>query len=566
MRCAHGLIVATLLVVHATTHAASPPPSFAAHAMAVSASDYASEAGAEIMRAGGNAVDAAVAVGFTLAVTYPQAGNIGGGGFMVVRLADGEAFTLDFRERAPAAAHRNMFLDTDGNVVEDMSLFTHAASGVPGSVDGLLRAFDDHGSGHVSRRDVLRPAIRLAKHGFPLSQWLAHDLNTYAHRFTQSPAASEIFTREDGQPWRAGDLLRQPDLAKTLERIAREGRDGFYTGRTARLLAQEMNRGNGTITESDLADYTSTYRDAIRGTFLGREIISMPPPSSGGLLLVHMLSMLEILDVQDYPWGSADYIHLLTEVERRAYADRAVHLGDSDFWDVPSDGLTSVPYAEERAATIDMQTATPSDTIAEGKPTAYESPDTTHYSVVDAQGNCVVVTTTLNLSFGSGIVVEGAGFFLNNEMDDFAAKPGEPNAYGLLGAEANAIEPGKRMLSSMTPTIVAHEGTPVLLVGSPGGSTIITTVLQIILNTTVHNMNIAQAVSAPRIHHQWQPDSILPEFFAISPDTARILESRGHTLREATSAIGQAHCIMIAEDGIYGAADPRGGDSAAAGY
>ena len=566
MSCVRTCAAITFIAISTIATAASPAPFFAENAVAVSSCAIASEVGAEIMRDGGNAIDAAAAIGFALAVTHPQAGNIGGGGFMVVRMADGDTFTLDFRERAPGAANRDMYLHENGDIVEDMSLFTHAASGVPGSVDGLLRVVEDHGSGNISRRQLLKPAIRLAKRGFDIGPELARDLNFYRERFEKSPSASAIFIREDGRDWRVGDELRQRDLAKTLERISRYGRDGFYTGNVAELIVEEMQRDNGIVTMADLADYTSTYRDAVRGEFLGHEIISMPPPSSGGLLIVHMLNMLELLDIENYAWGEADYVHLLTEVERRAYADRAVHLGDSDFWEVPSEELTSVEYAQARASTISMDAATDSDDVAAGEPVPYESPDTTHYSVVDSEGNCVSVTTTLNLSFGSGIVVEGAGFFLNNEMDDFAAKPGEPNAYGLLGAEANAIEPGKRMLSSMTPTIVVRDGEPYLVVGSPGGSTIITTVMQIILNAIVHDMNISEAVSAPRVHHQWQPNQILPEVFAINPDTARILERRGHTLADSRVTIGRAHCIMVTPKGLHAAPDPRGLDSGAAGY
>lgn len=560
-----SFLAIVIAFICAVAQSAQPFPVHGDHAMAVSATAYASDTGRDIMLQGGNAIDAAAAMGFVLAVTYPQAGNIGGGGFMVVRKADGSTFALDFREAAPEAAHRDMYLDENGEIIGDMSLFTHAASGVPGSVDGLLRAWADHGSGEISRRELLRPAVRLARGGFPVSRSFAAELNFYADRFKDHEGSRDIFVRSDGESWREGDVFRQHDLARTLERIQQHGRDGFYHGPTAGYIVAEMARGNGLITQQDLARYRSKYRDAVRGTFMDHEILSMPPPSSGGILIVHMLNMLEHLNIADHKWGAASYIHLVTEVERRAYADRAIHLGDMDYWNVPMTGLASQEYAQSRAASIDMNRAADSETVSEGDPAPYESPDTTHYSVVDGAGNCVSVTTTLNLSYGSGIVVQRAGFLLNNEMDDFSAKPGEPNAYGLLGAEANAIQPGKRMLSSMSPTIVLKDGDPVLIAGSPGGSTIITTVMQIILNTIVHDMPVQDAVGAPRFHHQWKPNVVMAERFAIGPDAAAILTGMGHKI-ERRDSIGRAHCIAIDGDGRWGVPDPRDPTAAAAGF
>ncbi|NOZ03769.1 MAG: gamma-glutamyltransferase [FCB group bacterium] len=534
--------------------------------MVVSGNRWASEAGIEILKKGGNAVDAAAAIGFALAVTYPQAGNIGGGGFMVAYTAEGKPFTLDFREKAPEAAYRDMYLDENGNVIENLSLYSPLAVGVPGSVDGLLKAWRDYGSGKISRREILAPAIRLAARGFPITHRFAELLNDRREFFERDDGARSIFIRPDGRPWKAGDRLVQKDLARTLKRISRLGRDGFYTGKIAQLIEKEMREGNGLITTRDLARYESKYRPPVTGTFRDLEILSMGPPSSGGALLVQMLNMLEYFELDTLGWNSADYIHLLTEVERRAYADRAEHMGDPDYWDVPLEMLTSKTYAKNRVQNISFSRATPSSEIFAGDPTAYEGRETTHYSVADQFGNAVSVTTTLNTSFGCGIVVEGAGFFLNNEMDDFSAKPGIPNVFGLVGKEANAIQPGKRPLSSMSPTIVLKNGAPFMIIGSPGGATIITTVLQCILNVEIHQMNIQEAVAAPRVHSQWLPDVIMTEPRSISRDSERILNNRGHiTVPYRWGYIGQANGILIGEDGFYGGADPRG-ENVAAGY
>jgi len=541
-----------------------PHPVVGENGMVVSTSRQASIAGIEILKKGGNAIDAACATGFVLAVTSSSNGNIGGGGFMVVRKENSKVFTLDYREIAPAAAHRDMFLDSKGEVIDNMSLRTRAASGVPGSVDGLLKAWKDHGSGNISRRELLASAIALAERGFELTHYEAKRFNNNKDLFLNNNAAAKIFIREDRKPWKAGDRFIQKDLAKTLKRIAREGRDGFYTGKTADLIVAEMNRGIGLITHEDLLNYESKYRDPMTGSFKGYEIISMGLPSSGGTILIEMLNMLEKFSLSDLGWNSSEYIHLLTEVERRAYADRAEHLGDSDYWTPPSSLLTSKKYAIDRMNDFYADKATSSTDIFAGDPSDYESPETTHYSVIDKDGNAVSVTTTINLGYGGGFLVEGAGFFLNNEMDDFSAKPGVPNAFGLVGNAANAIQPGKRPLSSMTPTIVLKNKEPFLILGSPGGSRIITAVLQTILNVTVHNMNIQKAVSAPRVHSQWLPDVIMAESYSIIKDVEISLINKGHKILPYKN-VGDVNAILINEDGYFGGTDIRG-ENTAIGY
>lgn len=555
-----------LIILCITFVFAQEKPVSAQNGMVVSASQLASEVGIEIMKSGGNAIDAAVATGFALAVTFPQAGNIGGGGFLVAHLADGKNITIDFRETAPSAAHRDMFLDENGAVIKDMSLRSHRAVGVPGSVAGLITAWRYYGSGNISLKQLLDPAIKLAKKGFTISEIFAKSLNNSRKLFEKDDGASEVFIRSDRKHWQTNDLLIQKDLSKTLQRIAKYDLDGFYSGKTAELIVKEMKEGNGLITLNDLEAYDSKLRTPIIGTYKNYKIISMGTPSSGGILLVQMLNMLEsfVLDTLDF--NSADYIHLLTEIERRAYADRAEHIGDSDYWAVPIEMLTSKNYARERIQNISMHKASPSAEVFAGNPTAYENRETTHYSVIDKDGNAVSVTTTLNTGFGAGILVEGAGFFLNNEMDDFSAKPGSPNVFGLVGNKANAISPNKRPLSSMTPTIVLKNDKPFIIIGSPGGSTIITTVLQIILNIIEHDMDIYEAVAAPRVHSQWLPDVIITEPDAISNSVRKELESRGHKIIPYKwGYIGSANGILINEDGYYGAPDPRG-ENTAVGY
>lgn len=539
-------------------------PLRATHAMVVCASPEAAQIGADIMRGGGNAFDAATAVGFALAVTWPEAGNLGGGGLMVAVRHDGTAITLDFREAAPAGAHRDMYLDENGDPVEGLSLRSALASGVPGSVDGLLRIWRDQGSGNVSRRGILAPAIDLAKRGFPISGELADSFNRRRDRFSEDPGAAKIFIRGDGRAWAAGDLFVQPDLAATLRRIARHGRDGFYSGKVAELLAEQQARTGGVITRADLAAYRSIYRPPVTGAFRDYTVVSMGPPSSGGIMLIQMLNMLAGFPVEKLHWGSAEYAHLLTEVQRRAYADRAEHLGDADYWDVPIAALISPQYARRRAAEISTTRATPSAEIFAGD-VQRESADTTHFSIVDSAGNAVALTTTMNASYGSGIVIDGAGFLMNNEMDDFSVKPGAPNLYGVTGGAANAIAPGKRMLSSMTPTVILQNGRPRMVLGSPGGATIITTVLQVFLNVALHDMNIHDAVDAPRHHSQWLPDVIAYEEGALSESERKALETAGHAFREPPIRIGAANCILIDQDGVLGAPDARR-QSAAAGF
>lgn len=526
-----------------------------------SRSQIASDVGIDILQQGGNAVDAAVAVGFALSVTYPSAGNLGGGGFVVIHLPDGTVITQDHREKAPAAAHEDMYLDDDGNVDRRLSLYSAQAAGVPGSVAGMLEALERYGT--MTREQVITPAIQLAEQGFPLTEDLARDFERVLPSMRNYPASMEIFSNE-GQPWQAGDIWKQQDLANSLKRISSEGLDGFYGGETADLLVAEMQRLGGLISHQDLSDYTVEWREPVHGTYRGYDIWTMPPPSSGGALLVQMLNMLEAHDLRSMGWGSADTIHLMVEAQRRAYADRAAHMGDPDFYDVPLAMLTDKDYARERFRDFDPQQASLSEEIGAGSwPT--ESTETTHFSVMDGDGLAVAVTTTLNLGYGNRIVVPGAGFLLNNEMDDFSAKANEPNAYGLLGDEANKIEPGKRMLSSMTPTIVTRDGKPVLVTGSPGGSTIINTVLQVVLNVVDHEMDIEQAVASPRMHHQWQPDMIRFEPGAFVEGTEDELRARGHTeLAPMGYGLGDANSILIHNEVIHATSDPRNDGGASA--
>ena len=546
-----------------------PSPIHGENGMVVSTSRHASKVGIDIMKMGGNAVDAAAAVGFALAVTSSSNGNIGGGGIMVAHLNNGNAFTLDYREMAPSKAHRDFYLDENKDVIENKSLFGHFASGVPGSVDGLLMAWEDHGSGMISRKQLLAPAIKLAQDGFDLSEHEAKRFNYNKKFFSKHPETKRIFTRDD-QEWTKGDIFYQKDLAETLKRIAKDGRDGFYRGKTAELIVDEMKKVGGWISLDDLENYKAKYRQPVKGKFSDYDIISMGPPSSGGLLLVHMLNMLsEVMDKSksrsiDLSYNSSDYIHVLTEIERRAYADRSEHLGDSDYWDVPRKMFLSKSYAKTRADGIDFNQATASNEIKYGNNEFTESEETTHYSVVDKNGNAVSVTTTINSGYGSGVTITGAGFLMNNEMDDFSIKPGVPNLFGLLGNEANAIKPGKRPLSSMTPTIVLKQDKPYLILGTPGGATIITTVFQNIINVIEHDMNILEAITSPRFHSQWFPDVIYYEKNSLSSSIIENLTSRGHQM-EIRGDIGEANGILIDEKGYWGAPDPRG-ETSAIGY
>lgn len=539
-------------------------PVKATNGMVATSHTLATEFALEVLRNGGNAMDAAVTAGFALAVTQPRSGNIGGGGFMLYAPGNGEAVeAIDYREKAPAAATETMFQDDDGEAVPNRSRFTHKAVGVPGTVAGLAMALERHGT--LSLEQALAPAIKLAREGFVVPDRFTEGLEQARERLQRWPATLEAFYKEDGSPWQPGERFRQPQLADTLQRIADEGIAGFYEGRTAQLIAEEMERHDGLITLNDLKNYQPQIRQPVHGTYRGHDIYSMSPPSSGGTHIVQILNILEGYPLGDYGHNSAASIHHMAEAMKLAYADRAGFLGDTDFVDVPVKGLTSKAYGESLRKTISPDKARPSSDIRAGDPEAHESPETTHFSVVDRWGNAVSNTYTINFSYGSGITVAGAGFLLNSEMDDFSAKPGEPNAYGLIGGEANKVDPGKRMLSSMSPTIVRRDGRNYLVTGSPGGSRIITTTLQVVLNVIDHNMNIQSAVSAPRIHHQWLPDEIRIEQ-GISPDTVQLLEEKGHKVKPG-SAMGAIQSILISSDGtLHGGADPRRSTSSAMGY
>ena len=538
--------------------AASPAAVYGAEGAVASRSRLASEVAADMLRQGGNAVDAAVAGGFALAVTWPSAGNLGGGGFMVIRMADGTTATNDHREKAPGKASRDMYQDDNGDVIAGLSTGSHLAVGVPGSVDGLLAVLEKYGT--LSRAQVVQPAIDLARQGFALPREMARAFAGRRDQFARYPGSRAVFARADGSPYETGDLFRQPRLADSLERIRQKGRAGFYAGATADLIVAEMQRGGGLITHEDLAGYRSVWREPVTGSYRGYEVISMPPPSSGGVLLIQMLNMLEPYDLGAMGFGSAAAVHHMIEAERRAYADRAEYLGDPDFYPVPVARLTGKEYARARFVDFKAQQASRSADIGAGAPPPAESPDTTHLSVIDKDGNAVAYTTTLNLSYGSKIVAQGTGILLNNEMDDFSAKENTPNAFGLIGREANAIAPGKRMLSSMTPTLLVKDGDTVLATGSPGGSTIITTVFQVVVNTIDHGMALPDAVSQPRFHHQWLPDRIIHEPLGLSPDTLSILRAMGHGNLTAWTygrGIGDANSVARSADGVFAVADPR---------
>ncbi len=537
-------------------------PVFAVNGMVATQEARATRIGVEILQDGGNAVDAAVAVGFALAVTLPRAGNLGGGGFMLIHdAASATTHALDYREMAPAAASRNMFLDDSGEVDQNKSRFSRHAAGVPGTVAGLVLALDRFGTMSLER--VIAPAIRLAEEGIEVSFDLGQSLEARKERLSANTAAARIFFRPDGTPYRAGDRLVQSDLAWSLKQIAAAGAPAFYRGAIAERIVEDMQKNGGPITAADLAAYRPMMRAPVEGSYRGYDIRSMPPPSSGGVHLVQIMNILEGFPVAFLGHNSADTIHVMAEAMKLAYADRSVHLGDPDFWKVPVEGLTSKRYAHDLGRAIRLNRARPSHTIVAGNPLAYESNETTHFSVMDRAGNAVSNTYTINFSYGSGIVAEGTGILLNNEMDDFSAKPGVPNAYGLIGGEANAVAPGKRPLSSMTPTIVLKDGIPFLATGSPGGSRIITTTLQVILNVIDHGMNIAAATAAPRVHHQWLPDELRVES-GVSVDTLDLLRARGHEIAEK-NAMGSVQSVMRIEGGFLGAADPRRPEALAAG-
>ncbi len=550
------LILFFVLIISSQQYAKFQAPVRAKNGMVVSANEIASKVGVEILKKGGNAIDAAVATGFALAVTYPQAGNIGGGGFMVIHLADGKNTTIDYREKAPATAFRDMYLDSNGDF--DISLSTEGwgASGVPGSVYGLLYALEKYGT--MSREEVLKPAIELAKSGFKVGYRFARALNHYRDKFSSIPSTKKIFTKEEGV-YSDDDIFIQSELANTLIRIKENGIDGFYKGETAKLIAKQSKSNGGFISLEDLNNYKAVERNAVTGRFRENKIVSVGPPSSGGIALVEALNALENFAFDNDSWGSSNYIHIVSEVLKHVYADRAEHLGDEDFYPVPKKWLLSKKRGKEIADDV-TEIAKPSNDISHSKPPKKESEETTHYSVIDASGNAVSVTTTLNSTFGNKIVVDGAGFILNNEMDDFSAKPGTPNQFGLLGGEANSIEPNKRMLSAMTPTIVLDkENRPYLVVGSPGGSTIITTVMQILLNVIEFKMDIQEAISQPRFHHQWKPERIDYEKYGMTNDVKNALISKGHFIGKQRM-LGRAEGILVdyKNNIIWGASDPRG--------
>ena len=540
-------------------------PVIAAHGMVVTQEAQASRIGVDILKKGGNAVDAAVAVGFALAVTLPRAGNIGGGGFMLVHLAkDKQTHAVDYRETAPASASRDMFLDTQGNADTKKSRDSGLAVGVPGTVAGLELAFRTYGSGKVNWSDVLAPAIALAKQGIVVEEDLADSLPQAQKRLSQYPSSAKIFLKPDLTPLSQGERLVQSDLAHTLELIAAQGSAGFYRGEVAQKLTKAVSAAGGGMTADDLASYQPIIRKPVTGTYQGLQIASMPPPSSGGVHVIQILNMLEALNLPQSAAPDADRLHLFTEAMKIAYADRSEYLGDPDFVKVPVAALTSKRYAQARTKDIDPAKARPAREIKPGQLTPYESDQTTHYSIMDSEGNAVANTYTLNFSYGLGLVAEGTGVMLNNELDDFAAKAGVPNAFGLVGGEANAPGPRKRPLSSMSPTILLDQGRVVLVTGSPGGSRIISTVLNVVTNIVDHKMGVMEAVSAPRLHHQWLPDELRIER-GFSPDTLKLLEAKGHKL-VVGAASGSAHTILVTSRGLEGAADQRQRGTLASGY
>ncbi|WP_421507485.1 gamma-glutamyltransferase [Erwinia rhapontici] len=574
-RLSWSLLAGLLVWQGAAAAPAAPPVSYgvgadtfhpvkAQHGMVASVDATATEVGVKILEQGGNAVDAAVAVGYALAVTHPQAGNLGGGGFMLLRTASGNTTSIDFREMAPVHASRDMFLDAAGNADSKKSLTSHLASGVPGTVAGFSLASQKYGTLPLST--LIKPALELARKGIVVNDSLADDLNVYGKEVLVGHANSKaIFFKADGTPYLKGEKLVQRNLARSLELIAQQGPDAFYKGKIADEIAGEMQQHGGLISKTDLANYRAIERKPISGTYRGYDVFSMPPPSSGGIHIVQILNILENFDLTKMGFGSADAIQVMAEAEKYAYADRSEYLGDPDFVKVPWQALTSKAYAKSLAQQIDVTKARPSAEIKPGNLAPYESNQTTHFSVVDKDGNAVAVTYTLNTTFGSGIVAGDSGILLNNEMDDFSAKPGTPNFFGLVGGEANAVQPYKRPLSSMSPTIIAKDGKTWLVTGSPGGSRIITTVLQMVVNSIDFGMNVAEATNEPRFHHQWLPDQLRVEK-GFSPDTLKLLSQKGQNVK-VMSAMGSTQSIMLGPDGMrYGASDPRTIDDLTAGY
>ncbi|MCE3247419.1 MAG: ggt [Geminicoccaceae bacterium] len=538
-------------------------PVFAERGMVASQEASATRVGLEVLRNGGNAVDAAVAVAFALAVTLPSAGNLGGGGFMLVHdAASGETAAIDYREKAGARAFRDMFLDAAGEADPERSRYSGLAVGVPGTVAGMALALERYGT--ISLAAALAPAIALAEDGMVVSPDLADSLAGTIERLQRWPSSARIFYKPGGVPYEPGETLVQADLAQSLRLIAERGPDAFYGGPIGEKIVAEVERAAGHLTIDDLRAYRPAVRAPVRGSYRGYEVVSMPPPSSGGVHIIQILNTLEDLPIGFLGHNGAETIHLMAEAMKYAYADRSAYLGDPDFIDVPVAALTSKAYAKEIRGRISTGRAAPAAEIGPGDLAPYESPDTTHFSVVDEAGNAVANTYTINFGYGTGLVAEGTGILLNNELDDFSAKPGVPNAYGLIGGDANAVGPNRRPLSSMAPTIVLRDGRPFLVTGSPGGPRIITTTLQVILNVIDHGMNVAEATYAPRVHHQWLPDELRIEQ-GISPDTVRLLEQKGHKVA-LKEAMGSTQSILLSEQGLYGSSDPRTPGALTLGY
>jgi gamma-glutamyltranspeptidase/glutathione hydrolase len=569
MKFFRNVLAVLLSMAVAPADAAWRDPVRAPHGMVASTDRVASEVGVGVMKRGGNAVDAAVAVAFALAVTYPIAGNLGGGGFMMLRRSDGTVTAIDYRETAPAAATRDMYLTPEGELIkgEGSSLIGYRAAGVPGTVAGMAFALKQQGSGKLTWAQLIEPARKLAAQGFVVSHRTQQSLADNQNILSGYADSRRIFLR-DGKLYREGETLKQPELAATLARLQKKGPREFYAGETARLIAADMQRNRGLITADDLRNYAAKERAPLRGTYRGHEIISMPPPSSGGAVLLQMLNILEGFDVAKLGPLSSEYYHVLVETMRRAYADRAEYMGDTDFTAVPVDGMIDKAYAERQRSTIDLERASSSADIQAGKPPGHEPMQTTHFTIVDPAGNAVSNTYTLNGAYGSGVVAKGTGVLLNNEMDDFTAKAGAPNLFGAIQSERNAIAPGKRPLSSMTPTFVLRpDGSLFFAIGTPGGTTIINTVLQVITNVIDHGMNLQEAIDAPRVHHQWLPDEVVTEPLGLSADTRRALEARGHKISTQQRDMSDAQGVMVEEKtGVrLGASDSRR-DGAAVGF
>lgn len=552
------LLVCSLLFSCAGKHLGKNNSGEFKNGMVVSASEIASQVGVDILKKGGNAVDAAVAVQFALAVVYPNAGNLGGGGFMVYRSAKGETSTLDFREKAAATANRDMYLDASGNPIIEKSLYGQLAAGVPGSVAGMEEAHQKYGK--LKWEDLVNPAVELAANGFKVTARQANELNGLKNRFTKLNPLGTALVKDT--KWAADDVLVQTELANTLRAIAKEGRKGFYEGAVADSIVAEMKRGGGIISKQDLIAYKAIWRKPVTGKYRGYDVVTMPPPSSGGIALIQLLKSVEPFPLTKWGFNSDSTVQVMVEAERRVYADRAAHLGDPDFYKVPQQKLIDDAYIKQRMSTFNWNAASTSVSVSAGQVAHAEHEETTHFSIVDRDGNAVAITTTLNGSYGAGVVVKGAGFLLNNEMDDFSVKPGAPNMYGLVGGEANAIAPGKRMLSSMTPAILSKDGNLFMVVGTPGGSTIITSVFQTILNVVDFNMSMQNAVNAKKFHHQWLPDEVVIENQALDSLTTEKLKAKGYKI-VPRGAIGRVDAILKTKWGYYqGGADPRGDDKA----